>query len=67
IGDGTMMLRWNPVQVIGLSGVERIATGDYYNLAMKADGSVWAWGLNSSGQLGNGSTINSSIPVLSGN
>ncbi|MFD0716212.1 hypothetical protein, partial [Paenibacillus sp. GCM10027626] len=63
IGDGTMMLRWNPVQVIGLSGVERIATGDYYNLAMKADGSVWAWGLNSSGQLGNGSTINSSVPI----
>jgi YD repeat-containing protein len=30
---------------------------------MKNDGTVWAWGNNSNGQLGNGTTVSSSIPI----
>ncbi|MFN8248202.1 MAG: hypothetical protein U0T68_04525 [Ferruginibacter sp.] len=44
----------------------RIATGSYHSLAIRADGSLWAWGLNSYGQLGNGSTTNSNQPVRIG-
>ncbi|KPA18118.1 hypothetical protein MHK_001664, partial [Candidatus Magnetomorum sp. HK-1] len=35
----------------------------YHNLAMKDDGTVWAWGRNGNGEVGNGTTTNQSTPV----
>jgi alpha-tubulin suppressor-like RCC1 family protein len=46
-----------------LGGVKAIAAGWQYSLALKEDGTVWAWGANSRGQLGNESTVDSSTPV----
>jgi hypothetical protein len=43
-----------PVQVSNLDSVVSIAAGGYHNLAVKSDGTIWAWGTNSSGQLGDG-------------
>lgn len=37
-----------------LRGVVAIATGGAHSLALRADGTVWAWGYNGTGQLGNG-------------
>ncbi|MFJ6313699.1 cutinase family protein [Pseudarthrobacter oxydans] len=55
-----------PVQVLGLSGVKKVFSS-YYNgvsvFALKTDGTVWAWGSNDMGQLGNGSTADSAVPV----
>ena len=62
-GDGTTTDRYLPVQVIGLSGVTEIAAGGHHSLALKSDGTVWAWGNNLSGQLGIGSTTDSPVPV----
>jgi len=58
----------NPVQVLASSGVPftgvtAIAAGGSFSLALKGDGTVWAWGTGQYGQLGNGSTANSSYPV----
>ena len=51
------------VQVSGLTNVEQISAGNYHGLALKTDGTVWAWGYGEQGQLGNGSTDGSAIPV----
>jgi alpha-tubulin suppressor-like RCC1 family protein len=49
-----------------LSGktVVAVSAGSDYSLALCSDGTIAAWGRNSSGQLGNNSTTNSSVPVL---
>lgn len=52
-----------PVQVKGLTGVTQIAAGGEFSLALRSDGTVWAWGRNDSGQLGNSTTENSAVPV----
>jgi len=39
------------------------AAGWFHNLAAKTDGTVWAWGRNNFGQLGNGTTNQSNVPV----
>jgi len=52
-----------PVQVSGLNGVISVGAGSLHSLAVKSDGTVWAWGSNSSGELGNNTVINSLIPV----
>jgi len=64
LGNGTTTQSRIPVEVSGLGGVAAIAGGDFYHcLALKSDGTVWAWGYNADGELGNGSTANSSIPI----
>ena len=40
-----------------------IAGGGDHSLALKSDGTVWAWGWNGYGQLGDGSTTNRLTPV----
>ncbi|HEV2764537.1 MAG TPA: S8 family serine peptidase, partial [Pyrinomonadaceae bacterium] len=41
-----------PVQVSGVSGATAVAAGNGFGLALRNDGTVWAWGDNSLGQLG---------------
>jgi uncharacterized repeat protein (TIGR01451 family) len=52
-----------PIQVAGLNGFTNVADGNGFVLALKADGTVWGWGINNSGQLGDGTTTDRSIPV----
>ena len=51
----------SPVQI--LTGVVAVAAGGNHSLAIRTDGSLWAWGHNSSGQFGDGSWADSATPV----
>ncbi|MBL0013565.1 MAG: hypothetical protein IPP30_07320 [Flavobacterium sp.] len=44
----------------------QIATGSYHILALKSDGTLWSWGLNDKGQLGDGTTVNKNVPTQIG-
>ena len=56
---GTNDANWaqaTPAPVIGLTNVIAIIGGAYHSLALKSDGTVWSWGKNSQGCLGNGAS-----------
>ncbi|WP_274653765.1 RCC1 domain-containing protein [Paenibacillus humicola] len=60
LGDGTVSdeyLYGYPAQVQGLNSVTAVSAGLAYSLALKSDGTVWAWGRNDYGELGDGSTV----------
>ena len=44
----------------------KISTGLYYSMGIKTDGSLWAWGDNLIGQLGDGTGINKPLPTQVG-
>jgi alpha-tubulin suppressor-like RCC1 family protein len=50
-------------EVTGLTSVIQIAAGEGFSMALRSDGTVWAWGDNSYGELGNGTTTRSTVPV----
>lgn len=52
-----------PVRVIGLPPVKKIAPGFRYSLALENDSTVWAWGMNGDGELGDGTSADSPVPV----
>ena len=64
LGDGTTTDRSTPAQVPGLTGIVAVSVscGVGHSLAVKSDGTVWAWGDNTFGQLGRAGT-GSSVPV----
>jgi len=46
-----------------MTGVASVASGFGHSLALKTDGTLWAFGYNSYGQLGDGTTTNRLSPV----
>jgi alpha-tubulin suppressor-like RCC1 family protein len=67
LGDGSTTNSDVPVEVQGLSEVVAIAAGGFedgaQSLALLNNGTVMAWGANEYGQLGNGNTTDSHVPV----
>lgn len=71
LGDGAAVNRTRPVQVrrtsgtgtTALTGVVAIAGGRDHSLAVRADGTVWAWGNNSFGEIGDGTTMRRTTAV----
>jgi alpha-tubulin suppressor-like RCC1 family protein len=69
LGNAATIDQKLPVQVNAVGGVGSlsnavsIATGRYHGLALLSDGTVAAWGLNGSGQLGDNTTVQRSTPI----
>jgi len=49
---------------MSLHNVIDFTAGDNHSHALTSDGSLWAWGMNNWGQLGDGTTTNRNIPVF---
>jgi alpha-tubulin suppressor-like RCC1 family protein len=65
LGDGTTTGSDTPVAVPAPTGLTftDISAGTSHSLAVGSDGSVWAWGLGASGQLGDGSFGDADAPT----
>ena len=65
LGDGSTDNQATPVGVVGLTNVEvtAIAAGYSHTCALTTDGGIKCWGLNSYGQLGDGTGTDSPTPV----
>ena len=68
LGNGSLFNRNIPGQVypfgvLSNKGINKVAAGDAHSLALCADGTVAAWGLNTSGQLGDGTLVYRIEPV----
>jgi alpha-tubulin suppressor-like RCC1 family protein len=66
LGDGTTTNSPTPVTVKLPQGttIKAIRAGCFHSLALTTTGRVLAWGFNGQGELGNGSTLSSDIPVM---
>lgn len=64
VGDGSYLSRRSPVTVATLgNSVAQVAAGQLHTCARKTDGTIWCWGNNYYGNIGDGSTHKAPIPV----
>ncbi len=62
LGDGTTFDRTSPVQVLNLNSVSAVDGGNGHSVALRSDGTMWAWGANGNGQLGDGTNAATLAP-----
>ena len=64
LGDNTTTSRSSPVQTVSAgTNWKQVSSGSFHTAAIKTDGTLWLWGLNSNGELGTNNTTNRSSPV----
>nr|WP_255477935.1 LamG-like jellyroll fold domain-containing protein [Flavobacterium sp. 9AF] len=56
----------NPLQISNEPNWAFVSAGEFYSLAIKKNGTLWVWGRNTNGQLGNGNTTQQNVPVQIG-
>jgi alpha-tubulin suppressor-like RCC1 family protein len=71
VGDGTNDNKVIPTQIgnpvmYAVTNWSAIAPGDYHTAALKSDGTLWAWGRNDYGQLGDGTYVDQISPIQVG-
>jgi alpha-tubulin suppressor-like RCC1 family protein len=63
LGDNSTVNRSSPVTTSGGGTNWKLVSAGYWSTAaIKTDGTLWTWGYNENGQLGNNSTVNRSSP-----
>ena len=64
LGDNTVTTRSSPIQTVAFGNSwKQVSCSRGYVSAIKTDGTLWCWGNNSYGQLGNNTTTKTSSPV----
>ena len=64
LGNNAVTNRSSPVQTVsGGNNWKSVAAGAFYTVGIKTDGTLWLWGSNSYGQLGDNSRTSRSSPV----
>ena len=64
LGNNATVDRSSPIQTIAAgTNWKLVSCGDYNTTAIKTDGTLWTWGYNNFGQLGNNTTTNRSSPA----
>ena len=64
LGDNTFTSKSSPVSVIGgFTDWCQVSAGSNFSLAVRQNGTAWAWGLGSVGRLGNNSVNNQQSPI----
>ena len=67
LGDGSMAREEaTPVRSVPGTDWKQVATAGPHSVALKRNGTLWSWGNNWAGQLGDGTTSNSRVPVQVG-
>jgi alpha-tubulin suppressor-like RCC1 family protein len=67
LGLNDLFSRSSPVQVGALTNWAQVSVGSFgVTGAIKTNGTLWAWGRNNNGQVGNNQTINKSSPIQIG-
>jgi alpha-tubulin suppressor-like RCC1 family protein len=64
--NDTVTYRSSPTQVGTGTTWSQISAAQYFTMATKTDGTLWMWGINSSGQLGLNDRVNRSSPTQVG-
>jgi len=63
LGDGTNTVSTSPIQIGSDSNWNFVSAGEKFSIALKTDGSLWSWGRNGFGQLGDGSFVSKNFPI----
>jgi len=72
LGLGDTISRTTPTLITSdfynnpFEGIDLVTAGSYHTIALKTDGTLWAWGVNDAGQLGTSDTITTEAPFTVG-
>ena len=67
LGNGTSSPNiFSPIQIGSLTDWKLVSAGFYSAAAIKTNGTLWTWGNNSNGQLGDGTIVHRSSPIQIG-
>lgn len=70
LGDGTTTNKYSPEQIGTDNNWASVTAGDYHTVALRSGGTcgdtLWAWGYNGEGELGDGTTTQRNSPVQIG-
>jgi alpha-tubulin suppressor-like RCC1 family protein len=64
LGDNTIVDKSSPVSVVGgFTDWCRVSVGGYHTAAVRSNSTLWTWGCNAAGQLGDGTIVSKSSPI----